>query len=308
MAKEFDIYLNKRLTKCDIIVYSIPYRDGLTAMSRLILESCLKEYTLQKFIAVQTGSTLVSHIDQMIKTCYERLNCNTEFDVSVDFQTHYAIYPASSPLEIGAKDVKMLANSFIEAKNEMLISAAPLLAFVGKSLGRGNSTIVTDANLSGTLKRSIERGDDIVCFDASVSETNVQKLLRADAPIILNAEVVNLCYRITNLVDTALELTASVLGTELHFSFGHAYSGIAFGVTVSGTNTQKFEVAQSILRILCSATESIQQFFAPENTKIYITADASAITKRHRLLGEMDSDPVSQYDDMSLEEVDYVLL
>ena len=30
MAKEFDIYLNKRLTECDIIVYSIPFRDGLT--------------------------------------------------------------------------------------------------------------------------------------------------------------------------------------------------------------------------------------------------------------------------------------
>lgn len=28
MAKEFDIYLNKRLTECDIIVYSIPFRDG----------------------------------------------------------------------------------------------------------------------------------------------------------------------------------------------------------------------------------------------------------------------------------------
>lgn len=28
--KEFDIYLNKRLTECDIIVYSIPYRDRLT--------------------------------------------------------------------------------------------------------------------------------------------------------------------------------------------------------------------------------------------------------------------------------------
>ena len=53
MAKEFDIYLNDRLTQCDTIVYSIPYRDGLTVMNRLILETCLESYTLQKFIAVQ---------------------------------------------------------------------------------------------------------------------------------------------------------------------------------------------------------------------------------------------------------------
>ena len=74
MAKEFDIYLNKRLTECDIIVYSIPFRDGLTATNRMILESCLESYTLQKFIAVETGSELVSHIDKMIKTCNERLH------------------------------------------------------------------------------------------------------------------------------------------------------------------------------------------------------------------------------------------
>ena len=81
MAKEFDIYLNKRLTECDIIVYSIPYRDGLTAMNRLVLESCLDSYVLQKFIAVQTGSELISHIDEMIKTCYERLNYGVRYRV-----------------------------------------------------------------------------------------------------------------------------------------------------------------------------------------------------------------------------------
>ena len=44
MAKEFDIYLNKRLTECDILVYSIPYRDGLTAIHKLVLESCIESY------------------------------------------------------------------------------------------------------------------------------------------------------------------------------------------------------------------------------------------------------------------------
>lgn len=29
MAKEFDIYLKRRITECDLIVYSLPYRDGL---------------------------------------------------------------------------------------------------------------------------------------------------------------------------------------------------------------------------------------------------------------------------------------
>lgn len=42
MAKEFDIYLNKRLTECDIIVYSIPYRDGISAAHGLYWKVVLR--------------------------------------------------------------------------------------------------------------------------------------------------------------------------------------------------------------------------------------------------------------------------
>ena len=87
MVKEFDIYLKRRITECDLIVYSLPYRDGLTATNRIILESCIESYTLQKFVAMQFGSELVSHIDKMIKTCYERLNWGTAISADAVFQT-----------------------------------------------------------------------------------------------------------------------------------------------------------------------------------------------------------------------------
>ena len=88
MVKEFDIYLKRRITECDLIVYSLPYRDGLTATNRIILESCIESYTLQKFVAMQFGSELVSHIDKMIKTCYERLNWGTAISADAVFQRH----------------------------------------------------------------------------------------------------------------------------------------------------------------------------------------------------------------------------
>ena len=91
MAKEFDIYLNNRLTECDIIVYSIPYRDGLTAIHKLILESCIESYTLYKFVAAQTNSELVQHIDEMLKTCYERLDYQCIIKYVYASRIHYAI-------------------------------------------------------------------------------------------------------------------------------------------------------------------------------------------------------------------------
>ena len=117
MAKEFDIYLNKRLTECDIIVYSIPFRDGLTATNRMILESCLESYTLQKFIAVETGSELVSHIDKMIKTCNERLHMASTWGIDLEFQTHYVLNPVPTVIEIAPNDdLQTLRNIFHDGK------------------------------------------------------------------------------------------------------------------------------------------------------------------------------------------------
>ena len=140
MAKEFDIYLNKRLTECDIIVYSIPFRDGLTATNRMILESCLESYTLQKFIAVETGSELVSHIDKMIKTCNERLHMASTWGIDLEFQTHYVLNPVPTVIEIAPNDdLQTLRNMFMSVEDKLQITAASIDAMVAKSLGEGGS-------------------------------------------------------------------------------------------------------------------------------------------------------------------------
>ena len=69
MSKEFDIFLKKHIIECDLLIYSIPYRDGISVTDRLILNAALESYSLYKFVAVQTGSLLTAHIDEMIKLC-----------------------------------------------------------------------------------------------------------------------------------------------------------------------------------------------------------------------------------------------
>ena len=308
MAKEFDIYLNKRLTECDIIVYSIPYRDGLTAVNRLIIESCLESYTLQKFIAVQTGSALVSHIDEMIKTCYERLNWGTEINVSAQFQTHYALYQDAVPIEIDVDNIPLLATTFAAAESALQVNAAPLLAYIAKSVGRGSSTIEFDTEVRNTLKQSLLSVNQPVVLDAEVASTKKRGFIQADSAITPVASMTNLCYRITFAADTAVQLAASVLGTEFHYSLGMGNSSVVIGASLADEQLQKFEAANSALHILSSVTESITQFMEPEAAGIAILADASPILKRHRLLSEMDADALAFYDDMTLEEIDYVIL
>lgn len=308
MVKEFDIYLKRRITECDLIVYSLPYRDGLTATNRVILESCLESYTLQKFVAMQLGSELVSHIDKMIKTCYERLNWKTAINANAVFQTHYIMNPKPSVVELAVEDIPALETMFAEAESRMVLNAAPLLANVAKSLGYGQTAIAFDGGVRDTLKWGLMSPRNRVILDAAISGTQAVDYLKADAPVVFGTEMVNLCYRITSAASTAMEIAALVLGTELHFSFGRAYGGMAFGAKVSGEHMQKYEVVENNLRILADATESIRQFVGTEGSTVDLTVNASTILKRHRLLAEMDADELSEYDDMTLDEVDFVIL
>lgn len=309
MAKEFDIYLNNRLTQCDIIVYSIPFRDGLTAAHRMILESCLESYVLQKFVAVQTNSELVSHIDEMIKICIERLNWGTSIDVSADFQTHYVLNPTPTVIEIAPTDnLDTLRTMFTSVDNELQIAVAPLNAMIAKSLGGGSSTINPNVQVKDILKRSILQPISDLQIASQVTDMQVQKTISADSAIITSAELVNLCYRLYTVSETVMQLAASVLETEIHFSLGSGATGIEISGEVSEEFMTKYEVAQNAVSILAQVVEWIIQYMEPESNGVQFAAEVTTVLKRHRMLEEMDEDSLLSYDDMTLDEVDYIIL
>ena len=67
--KEYDIFLKQRLTEGLIIVYSLPFRDGVSAVNRVVLRAMLSYFSLQKKIAVANQSALLSEIDEMLRCC-----------------------------------------------------------------------------------------------------------------------------------------------------------------------------------------------------------------------------------------------
>lgn len=309
MAKEFDIYLNNRLTQCDIIVYSIPFRDGLTAAHRMILESCLESYVLQKFVAVQTNSELVSHIDKMIKICIERLNWGTSLDISADFQTHYVLNPTPTIIEIAPSDnLETLRTMFASVDSSLQIAVAPLNAMIAKSLGGGRSIMTPNVNVKDILKRSILKPVSEIQIASQVADTQVQKTISVDSTMISSAELVNLCYRLYTASETVMQLAASVLETEIHFSLGSGETGVEIISEVSEEYATKYEVAQNAVSILAQAVEWIIQYLEPESNGVQFAAEITTVLKRHRMLEEMDEDTLLSYDDMTLEEVDYIIL
>lgn len=309
MAKEFDIYLNNRLTECDILVYSIPYRDGLTAIHKLILESCIESYTLQKFVAIQTGSELVHHIDEMLKTCYERLSYATELDVTATFQTHYSLYSDTAGIIMSAECVETLSNLFAKAESAMQLTAQPVMAYTGKSGGNAESSLVINAALEKDIKNSLLTVAPVVEIETSVLGTNKRSAISVSPGIDIACELTNLCYRFYNGAQAVIQMAADVLATELHYSLGEGTSAIEFSADIGdGDCSTKYEEFETAVIFVAEVVEAIRQFMHPELHSIAIGIVVYPIMKRHRLLSEMDADNLSAYDDMLLEEIDYVII
>lgn len=309
MAKEFDIYLNNRLTECDILVYSIPYRDGLTAIHKLILESCIESYTLQKFVAMQTGSELVHHIDEMLKTCYERLSYATELDVTATFQTHYSLYSDTAGIIMSAECVETLSNLFAKAESAMQLTAQPVMAYTGKSGGNAESSLVINAALEKDIKNSLLTVAPVVEIETSVLGTNKRSAISVSPGIDIACELTNLCYRFYNGAQAVIQMAADVLATELHYSLGEGISAIELSADIGdGDCSTKYEEFETVVIFVAEVVEAIRQFMHPELHSIAIGIVVDPIMKRHRLLSEMDADNLSAYDDMLLEEIDYVII
>lgn len=71
---------------------------------------------------------------------------------------------------------------------------------------------------------------------------------------------------------------------------------------------KKFTGMEDVLNVFANIVETIIQFIQPITADMYLDCEASAGLKRYRLLYEMDDLTLSDFDNMTLEEVDYVII
>lgn len=307
MAKEFDIYLRKHLVECDLLVYSIPYRDGISATNRLILEAALNGYFLHKFAAAQMESEVEAHVDQMIKLCLEKLSVGIDLSVSVDFEAHTKLYMESAPIIIDIPDVNILGQIFNGVENRLALVTDLLVTQVSTSTGRGYFPLVVDMDVSGTIKYSLLNLRSGLVPNAAVRQINQVNHIGLGAPTVIESALQSLCYNLVFDASAAIEIVALVLGTEIRHSLGVWYNGLTLNSKVTGTLAQKFIVAKTVTAIMQEATGKLIKVLYPDDCGTAIEAsDLNISMMRYRLLYELDDSSLADIDDMTLKELTYV--
>lgn len=124
--EQFDLYLGRRTTECDIIVYSIPYRDGITAVSRLVLDSQARE-SMYKLLSAGSSAELDSWVAQMVMQCVERFCDSLTIQSKAEFDLAKSL--ALEPLTIELAEtgpLPMTAAVFIQAGSGIELGLAAL--------------------------------------------------------------------------------------------------------------------------------------------------------------------------------------
>lgn len=309
MAKEFDIFLHRHLTECDLVIQSIPFRDGISVTDRMILDASLQGCRMLRVAAAQSDMEISAKIDKTIKTCYEKLGTPTVMDASVDFKARGMMSLVNEPIEISAENLGTLSTVLAGMETEMIMHASPLVTMIEKSLGRISSQIELDANVADTFKRSLLTIDSDSILNAEVfGDKKAGFLYDTNNELLMDATLTSLCKRIGFDAVAGIELTAMVLGTMLAHSLGQASSGIAIDSEVTGTTAKKLEAASGIIQLMADATPILINLIHPTSSGFVSDADISgSILKRYRLLKETDDLTLSEFDDMMLNEVDYVI-
>lgn len=309
MAKEFDIYLRDRMVECDLLVYSIPYRDGISAANRLILEAALNGYLLHMAVATQMGLAVASHIDKMMKLCLEKLNMGVGLGAFADFKYHSTLSAEVGPIIIDTPAISALERVFNEVDDGLVLAAQPLVTQVSSSTGRGDFPLLADSGITSVLKRSLLNLRNAAAPEAAVKQFNQVDSINIDSPMAVDTVLQSLSYQLTFDASAAVEIVALVLGTEIRHSLGRWYNGVVLNSRVTGTAAQKFIAAQPIVTILQEATAALKKVLYPEETSVLLSVpNLDVVNRRCRLLSEMDSGALSAYDDMPLDDVDYVIL
>lgn len=306
--KEYDIYLKQRIHESKLFIYSIPYRDGVSVTNRLILESMLEYYTLQKMIALESKSELVAEIDGIINIVRERIGSGMEIQAKADFFVRYYNELQKSAIELNIPDLPTYLYSMFSLENALGIKVSDVDVAAKSSLGNhldsAISILIDDVPTKETM---FGAGKSDVELRARIKRTHKQVFEVASSDIVMDTQPLGLFYCLTTGLDAAISIAAQIADIEIHYSLGNAKNALAITTSEPETAAEKHIDVSSEVSLFCQLAATAISYFGI-SSDLMVEASISAGLKRYRLLEELDNLALEGIDDMTLGELDYVEL
>lgn len=306
--KEYDIFLKRRLHEAEIIVYSLPYHDGVSATHKVVLQAIVTYFEMQKIFAVANQSMLVSDIDRIISVAKEMIDSEVCIDGDVDLLINYHNEQLEeSGVVVDSAPLLMLSRSLMALESQFGIYVSNPETYTTLRLGNGDSLISILSEISNTQKQSFEMILDRIEMVGQVLDSHKHGFENVDAGFMLSQSTPSLCYQYAIGMESAFSIAVELNKLEVHYTLGNGFNEIEIGVSSVDSFIEKIAAIQNAISLFCDVASNIIKMFSVNNDAA-LQAELSAGMKRRRMLFEIDDNTLGDMDDKTLGELDYVIL
>lgn len=305
--KEYDIFLKQRLTECSIIVYSLPFRDGISAVNRVVLREMLSYCGLQKKIAVANRSTLLAEIDDMLAAVSEKICNQVCLAANAALTTKYRNKLEQAAMELDIPAFTLFVQSFFALESQIGLQVNQPIVYAKSSLGEAQSAMAIVAKSLAEQKQVFDAIQNQTVFGADELALRKHDFESGSSAIGIDQTSPELLYRYTTGMEAAFAIAARIGETEFHYSLGDGSNVI--GIETSEPETiaeKKLQIGNTIEMFYELVVETISLFAVSNSAGLLMTLNAGM--KRYRLLSDLDDKTLAEIDDMTLEELDFVVL
>ena len=304
----FDVYLKKRLTEIDVTITQLVQRDSFSIYDWLYIFATMDDIEVRKSLKVDASMFLDTTMDDILEIVAEKIRNELYLDVDMDL-LNQVVTGGKTEMVSFASELDITEKTFTGSDSVLEISVDPLDYYIAHSLGKVEFDMNLLVSELDTLKYSFEKIINEVELSANVDFASVKNVDVDEAEMFIDVEPTDIFYLLTIAGKAVTYLSASpiekyILKKVLYGTESEMYLSASTDVD---WQLQMFIEIDNSLNLLADMTEVLIQLISVQ-AEMYLDCEASAGLKRYRLLAEMDDLTLSDFDNMTLNEVDYVIL
>lgn len=305
----FDVYLKKRLTEIDVTISQLVQRDTFSMYDWLNLLCSMNELEIMKCIKVDSDLELNAKVDDLLEIVHEKISSEMQLQANVDLLSQVKA-EMEAGMELSVSEADTLVNSFTEVDSALEISADRLDYYIAHSFGSVEFDMSLIAGQVETLKHSLEKFQTGFAIDVNSEFASQKKVELDDVDLYLVVAPTDIFYMLAIGGNAITNMYASQLGdyalkAVLHDVESEMYSSAE--ATAIFHSTKYIEIENALFSCVDMTGVLISLIHSAESEMV-MSCEASIGLKRYRLLSEMDDLTLADFDNMTLNEVDYVIL
>ena len=307
--KTFDVFLKDRLTQIDIIISTLTSREVFSFYNKMLIKGVLEELKFLKRIEISSDMEISTRLERLYSTVYAMAKTAMILDTDAEFSEE-KFATGNSKMEIAIQPLYIVNKKLAEFSNIKYITAQ--VDFIDTLLSLGKADFNTTLSASRVETEKIGYIKPTIDFSLlGTADFSGKKVVELDSiSMELNVEPLGLFYLTLAEGETSMYIGSAPIKDIVCSEFLHNVKLIAdikFEV-LKPIVCEKTISIDSVIELLSSVDAILDKIIYPKISDIQLFCKASAEMYGYRLLKEMDSFMLSDFDKDTLKEVDYILI